>query len=698
MDIRLLCMLSEEAAYKISSAMYALDFEVSANILIRANVENMYPKPQPSVFARGFAQWRGASILNKYKDCIEKAEVLEQNTDLGKCIEFFRNLKYESWMIQDDKEFINEFRRLLPGHLSAFNIAESSRAVKTASREITNSVNDWNNAFKDRPTVLMMCAFTNLLWRIRLEVEKREKELNFSEPELRAKVLTTSVLDADYSLYLEVEIRNKDKKAEPILDCHLVFEPTEDIIPDSISPVVTYSETERVFGDEAIMYILRFKINPDADQNNLAVKLNFEYKVKTVQKQDVFNLKFKPLKKWTDIENFFNPGAPEYNHFYGRQAYIKKVVSVFSEANNFPHFFIYGQKRSGKSSVLFQIQKRLSERIPSAIMVKIDFLGIKLERESDFYYLILKRILQAVDNINEHVSDVPGRESLDPAVLQIPKRSETDYDMLLSRLWDLKAAWSSTKGWEDSRLILFIDEFTIAYEGILEGLIPNDFMHRWKSLQDERLFGAVLVGQDVLHAFINETAGPNAFDILDKERLNYLEPDEARRLIIETMESLCNRKDVFVGNAVDRILYYSASSAHYTKWICSRLVDYMNARKQPKVTEADIDAVVWRAIETMQPKLLRGLFDPLLFAGLKDNLSRFTEEQTKRVLDIVADEELRNPTRGCRRVDLIANGSQEELINDLVERGVLIDEHDDYTLRLKLYLIWYQVRSSLRTF
>lgn len=703
MDIRLVCMLSEEASYQISSAMYCLDPSIAANVLIRSDVD-IYTKPSAAVFARGFAQWRGATLLPKYNDYLNKTEDLQKDTNLGKCVEFFRDLSFEMWMTPDDQEIINEIRRQLPSHLTSFITAETSRAVKTTSREILDSISEWLDFIKERPTVLTRCAFYDLLWQIRKEVEKKEKEQHFSVPVLKAKVLATSVLDTDGSLYLEVEIHNKDKKAEPIQECHLRLLPSDDIIPDVLNPVVTYSETDKVFGDETILYILHFRINQQADFNNLSLSLHFDYKVKNSPVGDDFNLKFKPLKKWNDIENFFNPGAPEYNHFYGRQAYIKKVVSVFSDPGNTPHFFIYGQKRSGKSSVLYQIQKQLQERIPTAILVKVDFLGLQLRAESDFYYLILKRILQTVDFANKKAKSTPGKDCLPQQVLLIPKKDETDYDLLLSRLWDLKAAFKETKGWEESRLILFIDEFTVAYEGLLAGLIPKEFMHRWKSLQAEGLFGAVLVGQDVLHSFINATEGPNAFDILDKERLNYLEPDEAKRLIIETMENLSNRKDVFIGNAVDQILYYSASSAHYTKWVCSRLIDYMNARKQPKVTKADIDAVVWRSIQSMQPTLLKALFDPLIFPGLKENLSRFTGEQTLEIMDIVADEELSNSIRGCRRNAIVAGCKKtppsiiNEIISDLVERGVLIEDHENYKIRLKLFSVWYQVRNTLQSF
>ena len=62
MDIRLLCMLSEESTLKISSAMFLLDPKLSASVLIRSGID-IKENPRCPVFARSFSQWRGASIL-----------------------------------------------------------------------------------------------------------------------------------------------------------------------------------------------------------------------------------------------------------------------------------------------------------------------------------------------------------------------------------------------------------------------------------------------------------------------------------------------------------------------------------------------------------------------------------------------------------------------------------------------------------
>ena len=125
----------------------------------------------------------------------------------------------------------------------------------------------------------------------------------------------------------------------------------------------------------------------------------------------------------------------------------------------------------------------------------------------------------------------------------------------------------------------------------------------------------------------------------------------------------------------------------------------MNTRMLPKVTEADIDAAVSRSIKSSQPSTLRGLFDPLIFPGLKEKLSRFSWDQTTKILDLVADEEIRNPARGIRRIDLIAKSgeTQEDIIKDLEERGVLENYHDYYKIKLKLYIVWYKERISLTT-
>ena len=702
-DIRLLCMLSKEAAYRICSVAYDLNPEMAISLFIKDGEKGkIHENPQRNYFAQKFFKWCGEDCQPRYQNFLARANAVIRQPDLNKSIDYFRNLSFEPWMVSEDGDIISELHWQLTESLADFKYANDSRTILIKSRSITRSIDNWSNRIHSRPTVLKLCALYNLLRTVQGVVSEKRESLSFNSPKPKATLLSVSALGAGQSMYLEVEVRNDDKNAEPMLNCKLELLDKGDIIPDAYEPVVTYSDTERVYGGESVIYILHFKFDVGADIKNPQVHLGFEYENRTIKESVSFIIPFEVRTSYKEFLNDFSYGSVEKERFYGREETIRKAITTFMRPQEVPHYFIYGQKRSGKSSVLYQIRKQVEEKIPNAIDVGVDFLGFDVESlgENDIYYQILYavcgRILDICIGLMENPN--PDMDLLPESVYEDPVREGMSFELLVRRLTRLVSAMRRTRGWENKKLILFIDEFTNAYKWLIEGHLDKGFMLRWKNLQSCGFFGAVLIGQDVLHAFIDEVDGPNAFNVLEKERLEYLSLDEARQLVLDRFVEATGRSDIFIGNALDRILYYSAGSAFYTKWICSHLVKQQNTRMLSYITEADVDDVLWHTMRTeTNDELERWVFDALIFSGISSEAeSRFTKEQTKNVLDKVVEAELQDPEHGCSKATLLLrSGESADLIDDLVARRVLKEEHDHYKLIVKMYNVWCQVRNNM---
>ena len=701
-DIRLLCMLSVDVAYRLCSIMYDLDPSVSAQVLIKDGIKILYENPQRKYFSNCFAEWRGGTIYNRYTPvlrAVKNLSLIKNHFDLDEGLDFFRDLVYEPWMVSDDRNMVDELHFRLPDMLALFFTAKDARTIMSTSRKISRNIDNWTDRIRKDPTILSRTAFFPLLVHIRDVVQNTEEEYKFDKPTPSAEAVSASSLGVERSMYLVVEIKNTNKNADAMRDCALKLKRSDDIRPASLDPVTTFSDTEKVYGGESLLYILHFKLNPDVDLNKLHATIQFSYRIRTTPEQTTFEIPFTVADQFEDLQNDYNFGGQDNKRFYGREHFIKNVSNVLSDLDRSPHFFIYGQKRSGKSSVLYQIKKRICEQLPTVIPVDINFLELDIQREEDIYFNILSLIFGAVEILNWLAEGDPDRDMLRESVLEFPAPEDLSFDLFVRRLTRLQAEMKGTRGWEKCKLVLFVDEFTKAYQWLKDGIIKKEFMWRWKGLQARGLFGAVLIGQDVLHAFIKETDGPNAFAVLEKDRLNYLEPEAARRLVTEPLFEAAGREDVYIGGAVDKIIYYSASSAHYTKWICYNLVNYMNARRLAYVTEADVDAAIWNALRNASEDDLETLFDPLYFSDItSEKGSRFKMAETISVLDAVADAEREDPLRGCRKSELIRAGHSEALIDDLYDRGVLVKEYEFYTLKVKLYNVWRRIKISMNRF
>lgn len=714
-DVRLLCMLSKEVAYNICASLYVMNSNLATSLLVYYDIEvrsNPDNHNKLKNFAESFAVWRGANYQDQYQALIKKYDQLSAKFSFDDCLEFLNDLEYRLWMIPDDMELVNEIHWELPGQISEFKAAANSRAIRMGSKDIIKNISKWSSSMIERPTVLMMSSLQPILLLIANEVKRIDEQYKSCEPNPECTLLTTSALADDNSMYIEVKVHNKETNAESMSDCKLHLLPSEEISPDKIRPVSCYPLSDRVFGDESLLFILHFSLKAGIKLTGLKAHVRFDYRVKTEERHAHFFIPFKPLspKSYKRIINDYNFGSVEVEHFYGREATIENAVHSLSKKGETPHYFIYGQKRSGKSSVMIQIMEQMKAKntnnpcYPSSIIVDLDFSQLTIHREEDLYlymlYSILKEVKRTVKRINKRLSLIPEKTlcKLSDAVIEEPGENDNiSFIQFLERLEDLNDEMRDNEFLGDCKIILFIDEFTSAYIWLKDVKITKDFMFRWKVMQKRRLFAAILIGQDILRDFVRKCNSPNPFEVLEKERLNYLSPDEARRLVVDRITEAIQKEEseIFVGNALGRILEYSASSAYYTKWICQRLVNLLNLRRLNQITEVDVDDAVWDLLGDASEA--EDKFDALFLPGLEENVSLFPKEQVQHVMDVVADEQMANPISGCQRSSLLTLGNvTEEIIQDLLDRDVIIDPRNNgyYFVKVKLYVIWRKIRTT----
>ena len=248
---------------------------------------------------------------------------------------------------------------------------------------------------------------------------------------------------------------------------------------------------------------------------------------------------------------------------------------------------------------------------------------------------------------------------------------------------------------KDYRIVLFIDEFTTAYEWLRAGAIDSSFVQHWKGLVGMKLFSAVLAGQDTMPAFVEATGNRNAFRVFEWRHLHYLPKEDAMRLVTEPIIEATGNPDVFLGDAVQRVLEYSASNAYYTKWICYELVRHMNLYQLKRISELDVEEAVRDGINNSTLKDCEDLFDALTTAGLQDGFpGLFSKEEAEAVLDVIANAQWKSPRLGCYKNYISIPGVDVAgLLNDLCRREVLVHQQNYYSIRVKLYLLW--VRKKL---
>ena len=384
-----------------------------------------------------------------------------------------------------------------------------------------------------------------------------------------------------------------------------------------------------------------------------------------------------PARRFVSVANpysRYSGGTPveEQKMFFGRQELLERVYSDVTSGPLGQCFVLYGQKRSGKSSVLRQLAKRL--RPPNlAIYLSLGTIDTaKAERSFvqaciDSLYERLVHDFDMTDIMEQHW---PREVQVESSPIESFRRSVRASTRLLE----------ARKGWREVRPIFLIDEFTYVYEYIREGLLTPAFMRQWKSLLESRTFDAVLVGQDTMPRF--KEAYPNEFGVTHDERISYLSAEEARALAENPIMMASESR--YKGASLDRLISLTAGSAFYLQIFCDRLVQHLNRNRLAFITESVIGDVLGQL--TIGPAALpMDKFDPLITAA-GESVALAPKERYLALLTRVA----LNPSITSQEVD----AEDAQLVRDLFAREVLErDASGRLRIRVGLFAEWLRANS-----
>lgn len=375
-----------------------------------------------------------------------------------------------------------------------------------------------------------------------------------------------------------------------------------------------------------------------------------------------------------DFEDFPNPyiahvksnAVKDKSMFKGRDGLIDTISKYVLE--DYKGYVLYGQKRSGKSSVLYHITQKLrEERIAFAVEYTMGnniVHNSQTEEESlgNLFYFIVSEIGRAIKEVN--------REVYRECIKKIVRRSEFEkypdqtfreyveyyMDIIVEKL-----------GYKQNKIVLIVDEFTYLYYHIVERKISRNIMEFWKGLVESRVFSFVFAGQDAMPRFMNEFE--NVFASMHPQELTYIDETSARSLIEEPTWNSKTNSSRFHPDAVSEILKLSACSPFYIMILCNELVEYAKERKKMKIYANDVDDVVQRMI-CSESSISRKDFDNLISCG-ESRIDPISKEESVKVLKDIAIKTRHVEYCDTSEIKVFDKETVKNIVDDLLRRKVL---------------------------
>ncbi|MFO0591521.1 MAG: hypothetical protein U0441_28505 [Polyangiaceae bacterium] len=387
------------------------------------------------------------------------------------------------------------------------------------------------------------------------------------------------------------------------------------------------------------------------------------------------------------FESPYHPGPPVRDDamLKGRDPLVNELCEKLSDSVRCTFVRVIGARRTGKSSVLEAVHRKLRQAMNPPVFVTERFdMGIAgsstvdllLETWADYIH----RAARAVGrDIREYRPDSKGIAT------------------------NSFLRWLADDVRPAGHPVLLLDEFqTIALH--FDDLTLKGFFNFWKAMIEKRLLSGIVCGKDSMDDLIAQRNLGNQLASLQTEIVDYLDEKAARELIekpIPLPMDLPTEFEEYRGGsrytegALKRILELTAASPFYIQHLCDKIVKILN-RDEPKAM-----VVTELVVAKAQAELLRNESFVTLFENLTDFKPLLTRAGDENELEGRILWGIANSTRDRPGVDMASlikgwpaqrrtNAIRE--LQRLIRRGVVLsDDNGMYQrVRVGLFKAWLQ--------
>ncbi len=284
---------------------------------------------------------------------------------------------------------------------------------------------------------------------------------------------------------------------------------------------------------------------------------------------------FKPIANPYIVGNpIRDPGM-----FFGREDDFSYVKRKFAGGKEGGIIVLCGARRSGKTSILFQI---LGGRLGDDFLpVLTDMQSMMINNDQDFLTKVGREIVTAVDHPDITLESTQ------------PKWDDNPFGAFENLVLKINRSVSGKK------LILMFDEYELFETHIDSGIISTHILHLLANLVEHKKVFIVMTGSDNL-----EARDKPYWDVfLSKalhRRISFLSHGDTRRLVLRPVEGRVHYGD----DIPDSVFNLTAGQPFYTQVLCQSLVDYLNEKGRNNVESTDVTQVVDEIIENPLPQMI----------------------------------------------------------------------------------------------
>jgi AAA+ ATPase superfamily predicted ATPase len=356
--------------------------------------------------------------------------------------------------------------------------------------------------------------------------------------------------------------------------------------------------------------------------------------------------------------------------FYGRQEEFEFTKRKIQSGDKSYVIVFCGERRSGKTSILFQILSGQLGDIFLPVLIDMQTMA-GLDNDRDFFGEIAQEICRTLKDSRIDIHDYTFH-----AFNESPYKS---FKALLDRILALHP---------DKHLVLMIDEYEMMEQKFEGGSLSPDIIPFFAGLlESERRLSFIFTGSHHLEQSKKIEYWRLLFGKSLYRRVGFLSRKDTRRLITEPVQ----RFVTFDESTVEAIYRLTAGQPFYTQVLCQNVVDHLNECRKNRVTQTDLDAVTEDIVRNPLPQMIY-VWDSL---GTLEKLamSALAELQHKKEVFIPVAKML----RFLQQKDSGFRPSRKELtaaLEHLYERELASKKDNAYRIQIELLSRWIRQEHS----
>jgi hypothetical protein len=349
--------------------------------------------------------------------------------------------------------------------------------------------------------------------------------------------------------------------------------------------------------------------------------------------------------------------------FFGRVDEFRFIERALENGQKTALIVLFGERRSGKSSILYQILNGQLDAAFLPIFVDMQIMA-GITDEAEFFGRIIADTAKML-----------GKNDLarSPHALQADAPNPTEAFRRFLRT--LKESFPHRS------ILLLIDEYEILEAKIAEGCLSPNVLPFFAGLLETERISFVFTGSKRLEAHDQTLWGGELLQKATSRKISFLTKDDTARLITEPLAG----KVTFSPEVISHIYTLTAGQPFYTQLICQNLVYHLNEVKKRRVESADLYAVVENILENPPPQMIFNWSEHS--SERKLTLSLLAELSGEAGVFLSAGDISRGISKNKLEIDL----SRAQLNSTLAE--LFQDEHvlqrdQKYSFRLDLFRRW----------